>query len=101
MENYTQKLLEYGISLDDLIKVSPKHRDTKQNLLRVAGVLAREQKLLEYLRKQKQLPLKELAALTGVSRRVLEKGRKYLIALVLILTEPEFFPLKRFSYFDF
>ncbi|MCL4441661.1 MAG: RNA polymerase sigma-I factor, partial [Firmicutes bacterium] len=36
-------------------------------------------------------------SITGVKRRVLEKGRKYLIALVLILTDSKFYPLKSFT----
>ncbi|KJR44192.1 RNA polymerase sigma-54 factor RpoN [Desulfosporosinus sp. I2] len=34
--------------------------------------------------------------MTGIKRKVLEKGRKYLIALALILSEPDFYPRKIF-----
>ena len=45
----------------------------------------------------KLLPVKELESMTGTSRRVLEKGRKYLIAIVIILSDPRFYPLKSFA----
>lgn len=45
----------------------------------------------------KLLPLKELESITGMKRRIFEKGRKYLIALVLILTDSKFYPLKSFT----
>lgn len=97
LESYMETLAEYGVTLDDLVKVSPKHKDSKETLLTVAVKLSREHTLLESLKKNKLLPIKELELLTGVKRRVLEKGRKYLIALVLIFTEPRFYPLKSFT----
>jgi len=97
LESYMETLAEYGVTLDDLVKVSPKHKDSKETLLSVAVKLSSEHTLLESLKKNKLLPLKELELLTGVKRRVLEKGRKYLIALVLIFTEPRFYPLKSFT----
>jgi len=97
LESYMEILAQYGVTLDDLVKVSPKHKDSKETLLTVAVKLSREHTLLESLKKNKLLPIKELELLTGVKRRVLEKGRKYLIALVLIFTEPRFHPLKSFT----
>jgi len=43
--------------------------------------------------------VKELCKGTGYSRKVIEKGRKYIIALTLILTEPELSGLKHFTTF--
>ncbi|MBC2723939.1 MAG: hypothetical protein HGJ97_14860 [Desulfosporosinus sp.] len=51
---------------------------------------------MAHLQKHRLLPIKELELLTGIKRKVLEKGRKYLIALALILSEPDFYPLKIF-----
>ena len=96
IENYVRVLSEYGVNLDDLVKVSPKHRDSKQTLIRVSLTLVHYPHLLSHLKKQKLLPIKELELLTGIKRKVLEKGRKYIIALVLILSEPEFYALKTF-----
>lgn len=92
-------LSRYGITLEELTKVSPKHRDTKENLYRVANELCSQPNLLEYLNKNKQLPLKELELLTGVKRKVLERGRKYLIATTLILSDPDLASLKDFTQF--
>ncbi|ODA38794.1 RNA polymerase sigma-I factor [Desulfosporosinus sp. BG] len=96
VENYVHVLSDYNVTLDDLVKVSPKHRDSKQTLLRVVLALSNNSNLMAHLKKHKLLPIKELELLTGVKRKVLEKGRKYLIALALVLSEPEFHPLKNF-----
>lgn len=97
VENYIEVLGRYGVTLDDLVKVSPKHRDSKETLIKVAHILSSEPVLLESLKKYRMMPIKELELLTGVKRRVLEKGRKYLIALTLILSDERFYPLKNFT----
>ncbi|KJS50138.1 MAG: RNA polymerase sigma factor SigI [Peptococcaceae bacterium BRH_c23] len=97
VENYVRMLGEYGVTLDDLVKVSPKHRDSRETLIRVTLSLSDNPSLMTHLKKLKLLPIKELGLLTGVKRKVLEKGRKYLIALALILSEPEFYPLRTFT----
>jgi RNA polymerase sigma factor len=97
---YTKELLEYGLNLEDLVKSSPKHRDSKERLLKAAYELSNQPNLLNYMKQQKMLPLKELECLTGLKRKVLEKGRRYIIAITLILTEPEFYPLRTFTKFE-
>lgn len=97
VENFVRMLSEYGVTLDDLVKVSPKHRDSRETLIKVASTLSHNVNLMAHLQKHKLLPVKELELLTGVKRKVLEKGRKYLIALALILSEPDLYPLRSFT----
>lgn len=100
VNNYLLELAEYGITLESLVQVSPKHRDRKATLYKAAQELCSQTDLLQYLTKNKCLPLKELEFLTGIKRKVLERGRKYLIATVLILSNPEFRSLKSFIQID-
>ncbi|MEW6662428.1 MAG: RNA polymerase sigma-I factor [Bacillota bacterium] len=99
MTLYQDRLNEFGITIDDLIGSSPKHRDTRQNLMQAAKALAEEPQLLNKLRQQKHLPVKELMLLTGFSRKVIETGRRYIIALTLVLSEEEFRPIKQLINF--
>lgn len=87
---FEERLLQFGISLKELTRSSPKHRDTRETLIKVAVALTNHGELVERLLITKQLPIKELMVLTGQSRKVLERGRRYLIAIVLILSQPEF-----------
>ena len=100
VKSYILVLAEYGITLENLVQVSPKHRDSKATLYKAAQELSSQPDLLQYLTKNKCLPLKELELLTGIKRKVLERGRKYLIAAVLILSVPEFNSLKSFTQID-
>jgi len=96
LEHYVRVLCDYNVSLDDLIKVSPKHTERKLALSKAALALSNSPALMEQLQTHRLLPIKELELLTGIKRKVLEKGRKYLIALALILSKPDFHPLKTF-----
>lgn len=82
---YSDMLKQYQITFGDLVKISPRHQDTRQTLLRVARQLARSEVLMARLKDTKRLPQEELMRLTGVGRKVLERGRKYIIAVSLIL----------------
>lgn len=93
---FEKSLGEFKISLRELVKSSPKHRDTRENLLRVAVTLVKQAELQAQLWRTKQLPIKELMNQTGQSRKVLERGRRYIIALFLILSKPEFRPMREF-----
>lgn len=93
---FEKSLGEFNISLRDLTKNSPKHRDTRENLLRIAVTLVKQPELQNQLLRSKQLPIKELMNQTGQSRKVLERGRRYIIALCLILSKPEFRPMREF-----
>lgn len=80
-----QLLSEYGVLFGELVKISPKHRDARARALEVAKILASSPELMAFLTKRKALPLKELEKLVGVSRKTLERQRKYIITLTLIL----------------
>lgn len=92
--SFEKELLLFNISLKDLTRSSPKHKDARENLMEVALVLTNKKELLSQLLTSKQLPIKELMLLTGRSRKVLERGRRYIIALVIILSQEEFGPMK-------
>lgn len=80
-----EKLRPFAISFNDLVDSAPRHRDTKQALVKAARYLAQNQSLFQQLLEKKTVPAKQLAEVSGVSLKTLEKGRKYLIAVALIL----------------
>lgn len=82
---YQDVLKNYGISMKDLVKVSPKHRDARSRALRVAQLIATDDSLRKYLLGRKELPLKALVSKVNLSRKTLERQRKYIIALAIIM----------------
>ncbi|MBB6669790.1 RNA polymerase sigma-I factor [Cohnella nanjingensis] len=80
----TEALKLYGVSFGDLAIQSPKHQDSRETLLGIGRRLAANAALFETLRQKRQLPVKELCEAEKVSRKTIERHRKYLIAVALI-----------------
>lgn len=74
----------FGISFRELVKCSPKHRDTRASLLGIARKLAGDGDLFNQLMTSGRLPVLALTRLSGVSAKTIERSRKYLIATAVI-----------------
>lgn len=95
IRRFNQLLKEYGISFSDLVKGSPQHSDTRQRLQQVAVSLVQSPPRMMFLLKTKKLPLLELSLELDISRKTLERSRKYIIALALIMQFDEEFTYLR------
>ncbi|NPC92304.1 RNA polymerase sigma factor SigI [Bacillus sp. WMMC1349] len=84
--HFKGRLKSFGLSFSDLLEHSPKHFDARQNAIKVAYTLVTHQELKEMLFQKKQLPVKQLEKLVDVSRKTVERNRKYIIAMVIIIT---------------
>ncbi|MHA7964480.1 RNA polymerase sigma factor SigI [Paenibacillus sp. CAU 1782] len=80
----SSELGRYGITFAELVELSPKHSDSRVMLISIAIVLAENGELMEQLRATGKLPVKELMEVGGVSRKTIERNRKYLIAIAII-----------------
>ncbi len=83
-----RKLNDFGVSFSDLVELSPKHTDSRDMMLRIGKLLADDGQLMSSVLSKKMLPIKELLEKTEVSRKTLERHRKYLIAIALIHIGP-------------
>lgn len=84
--NAVQKILRtYGFSFYDLIKVSPKAEKTKTACARAAAVLVQNPEMLQYMRRKRALPSRDLEDASGVTGKILERHRKYIIAAAEIM----------------
>lgn len=91
IRRYSELLKDFGLTFRQLADASPKHRDARANFLRAARVLAENDALFSRLIQTKRIPLNELAVATGVPRKTLERGRRYILAVSLIFGYPEEF----------
>jgi RNA polymerase sigma factor len=85
IKEFEKLINEYKVSFRDLVKCSPRHRDTRQSLMKVALELTKSDRLIKELTDNKKLPLAELEKLSGISRKTMERGRKYIIAIALLI----------------
>lgn len=93
---YRERLQGLGLDFDIVAGKSPKHRKTREELHKAARALASRRDLMGSIAGKGILPRKELSLLTGISTRVLERGRAYILALALLLGEEDFPHLKEY-----
>ncbi len=84
---YARRLAEFGIRFSDLVQASPKHADARERAMAIARLVAEDPLLAQHLLTRRELPLKQLEPRAGVSRKTLERQRKYIIAVALLLLE--------------
>lgn len=97
IQEYNHLLAAFGLSLTDIKEAAPKHRDTRERLRMITRTLVAAPHLLEQLHRTGHLPLAELERLVGVSRKVLETGRRYIIALTILMIHEELTYLRTFA----
>jgi RNA polymerase sigma factor len=82
---FTEILKEFGLSFSDLLEQSPKHADARKNAILVAEILSENDELKEVFLTKKKLPIKQLETQVDISRKTIERNRKYIMAITLIL----------------
>ena len=82
---YTKLLKGYGLSFHELASRSPKHADSRKTAIQIAQIIAETPEFYSYLMANKKLPMKELESTVEVSRKTIERHRKYIIAVTLLL----------------
>ncbi|WP_186430850.1 RNA polymerase sigma-I factor [Clostridium sp. BSD9I1] len=90
------ELANFKLTFTDLINHSPKHIDTRSHLLNIALCCTKNDDISTYIRKNKALPIKQITVLTGCNRKLLERWRKYIIVLFLIMSNDEYLYLKSY-----
>lgn len=88
---YQSILKSYGITFQELLECSPKHHDARVTAYQVAKRIYDNEGYRRYLQNKKALPLKELSEEVNVSRKTLERQRKYIIALTIVLMSGFYF----------
>ena len=80
-----EMLQDYGFRFFDLTECSPQQDKTRRECARAIRFMLTDSALFSSLEKSRKLPVKALATVSGVSRKTLDRYRKYIIMAVLIL----------------
>lgn len=78
-------LRNYGFRFFDLTECSPQQEKTKWECAKAIRFVLSQPDVYRKLEQKRKLPIRELAAGSGVSRKTLDRYRKYIIMAVLIL----------------
>ena len=82
----TEVFAKFGFSFMDLADSSPKAGKTKAQCAQAVQYILSSPMMLSSILQSHVLPVKSLADQSKVSKKVLERHRKYIIAAVIILT---------------
>lgn len=83
IEELSYELREFGISFFDVAKNAPKTRKTEKSCMEVIKYIAETDGLAAFLKEKKYIPVKQIEDALGASRKIMERHRSYIIALVL------------------
>lgn len=83
---FKEKLKDYKLSLAELTEISPKHRDARDSAVHTARVLFNDPELRSFVERKKKLPIKALVKKVDVSKKTLERNRKYILAIFIVLS---------------
>lgn len=82
---FKERLATFGITLENLAKSIPKHKDSKIMCIKIAKIIANDAKLFNKLNKSKNMPMRDLMKLVDVHHATIERNRKFIIAVSLII----------------
>ncbi|AFM41761.1 RNA polymerase sigma-I factor [Desulfosporosinus acidiphilus SJ4] len=85
IQQFNKALATVKLTFQDLVAVSPKHRDSRETLLRAARELAFDKELWSNVERTGKIPMQALALKTQIHPKVLERGRKYILAVALLI----------------
>ena len=82
---FKSALSGFGITIEALVNIAPKHSDTKAMCVEIAKMLAENDELAEKMINEKRLPIANILGRFSLSRKMIEKNRRYIVALFIIL----------------
>lgn len=86
IEELKSVMKSFGLSLSDVADNAPKQDRTLEACSRVVNYAKRNPQLLDEVLRTKKLPISNLAKETQVEKKTLERHRKYLLSMLIILT---------------
>lgn len=81
-----QRLQAFNLSLAQLIRVFPRHRDSRLTCIQAARQLLAQPILRQRFEHEHRLPAADLARLTGIALKTIERNRQSIIFLSLLLS---------------
>ncbi len=82
---YSEELAKWDLSFQELVRVSPKQERLRNRYFRVVRFLLESDELMEWMDQHHKLPIQSIIRDLGEKKRNLERGRKYILSMVVLL----------------
>lgn len=87
---FSAELKKYKLEFSSLVTASPSHTDTRNQLLNLALTCSKNEDILQYIKTKHLLPVTQITLLTNAKKKYIEKWRKYILTLILILSSEDY-----------
>lgn len=87
IEDLSEKLKVFGMTFDDLVDISPSHKDTRIKAVEVGVQASEEKNVITLLYSTLKLPVKEILKKIKVSRRFVYLHRQFILVIIVIFKE--------------
>ena len=84
IEQFKAELRAWGISMDALVKSSPKHQKLRKTYNTVVLKILDVPDIIQTIQIKRYFPIKAVVGLTGLSHKTLERARVFILASLLI-----------------
>ncbi len=84
IQQFEKILNDFSIEIEELVEAVPKHKDAIESCIKIAKIIADDNELFNDLVINQRLPLSNLAKVSKVSKRTLQRNECYIIAISLI-----------------
>lgn len=85
MITLVERMKSYGVSLEDLVHDSPKHKKTRQTAIKIGKYVYEQQQLRDKFLRTHNLPITDLIKDLEITKKVIQGNRKFIMAVILIL----------------
>lgn len=84
IQQFKEELNLFKLTMEDLIKEAPKHRDTRENAINVSKKASKDLEVTDFMYEKKRLPIKKISLKYMVTEKVINRSKKFIISLIII-----------------
>lgn len=84
IKELSEQMVDFGVSLSDIAENSPKQERTVEACQQAITIACKNEEIMTEFLRLKRLPMKQIVESSGVSKKTLERHRKYLVTMLLI-----------------
>ena len=86
IEQFKQEAALWGITMDALVRSSPKHRELRHTYKEILSKVIKSPEVMQTICLKRYFPIKAISQITGLPQKKLERARTYIIASLVIKT---------------
>ncbi|MBR5514859.1 MAG: sigma-70 family RNA polymerase sigma factor [Clostridia bacterium] len=86
IKEYSETLLKYGLKLSNIADNCPKQKRTVKACMEILDFARKDPEIMDNITATKKLPVALICKGTGIERKLVERHRRYLLAILIAYT---------------